>query len=60
MGEEEEDQDTVKEMLGRCSAAFGVRAFPCDADRASIVPPADLLLTHPTGTAALRDCKEVL
>lgn len=54
MGEEKEDQDTVREMFGRSSAACGVRAFPCDADCASIVPPsAGHLLTHPTGKTVL-------
>lgn len=35
----EEDQDTVREMLGRHCAASGVNAFACDIDCAPIIPP---------------------
>ena len=60
MGEEEEDQDMVRERFGGCGAAGGVRAFACDTDRVPIVPPsAGHWAMHPTCKAALQDYREV-
>lgn len=60
MGEEEEDEDMVKETLSRHCAAGGVRAFACDIDGAPIVPPSTShWAMHTTCKAALLDCNVI-